>query len=99
MELFKKEFLKKEYKEFVEKTLPKIVECNYCNYKCCRNHYHFEVMCLNCRTERCVNCQTFNQQMYALMQAVNKQTKKFIYNFVSDFFLFKQCQLKIFLQC
>ena len=86
MELFKTEFLKKEYKEFVEKTIPKIVECNCCNHNCCKNHYHYEVMCLNCRTKRCKNCQIFNQQMDALMQAANEQTRKYIYNFMSDFF-------------
>ena len=96
MELFKTEFLKKEYKEFVEKTLPKIVECNYCNFKCCRNHYHFEVMCLNCRTERCANCQTFNRQMDTLMQAGTEQTKKIIYNFVRDFFCLSNVSLKFF---
>ena len=96
MELFQTEILKTEYKEFVEKTLPKTLECNYCNHKCCKNHYHFEVACLNCRTERCVNCQIFNQQMDALMKAGNDKTKNFIYNFVTDFFSLSNESLKFF---
>ena len=86
MELFQTDILKKEYREFVEKTLPKTLECNYCNKNCCKNHYNFEVTCLNCRTERCLQCKEFNQQMDAQMKAANDKTKSFIYNFVIDFF-------------
>ena len=96
MELFKTKFLKKEYEELVQKTLPKIVECNYCNHNCLKNHYHYEVMCSKCRSDRCKNCQMFNQQMYALIQAANEQTRKFIYNFVSDFFSISKESLKFF---
>ena len=84
MELFQTDVLRKEYREFVEKTLPKTFECNYCNKNCCKNHCHFDVTSLNCRTERCLQCKLFNQQMDALMKAGNDKTKSFIYNFVID---------------
>ena len=86
MELFQTDILKKKYKEFIEKTLPNTLECNYCNKDCCKNHYHFEVQCLNCRAERCSRCKVFNQQMDCLMKAANDRTKSYVYKFVLDFF-------------
>ena len=96
MELFQTEILRKEYKDFVENTLTKTLECNYCNNKCCKNHYHFEVTCLNCRTERCSQCQIFNRQMDCLMKASNDKTKSFIYNFVINFFSLSSESLQFF---
>ena len=86
MELFQTDVLKKEYKEFIQKTLPDTLECNNFNINCCKNHYRFEVQCLNCRTERCSKCKIFNQQMDCLMKAANDKAKSYIYNFVIDFF-------------
>ena len=86
MELFQTDILKKEYNEFVKKTLPETLECNYCNKDCCKNHYHFEVNCHNCRAERCLQCKIFNNQMDCLMKAANNKARSYIYNFVLDFF-------------
>ena len=86
MELFQTDILKKECNEFVKKTLPETLECNYCNIDCCKNHYHFEVTCHNCRTERSSKCKIFNNQMDCLMKAANDKARTYIYNFVLDFF-------------
>ena len=86
MELFQTDILKKEYNEFIRKTFPDTLECNYCNIDCCKNYYQFEVQCHNCGTERCLKCKIFNNQMDCLMKAANDKTKCYIYNFVLDFF-------------
>ena len=41
MELFKTSILKNEYKEFSEKLLPSVLECNYCNVISCEWHSKF----------------------------------------------------------
>ena len=96
MDLFKTDILKKEYNDSVKRALPKIIECNYCNINCCKNHYHYEVMCRNCRSEKCKNCQFFKQQMDALMKAAHEYTKQYIYNFLSNFFCISKESLKFF---
>ena len=96
MELFKTKFLKKEYKVFVEKTMPTILECNCCNITCCKYHYHYDVTCVRCRMARCKNCQVFNQQRDALMQGSKEKTKKYIYTFVRDFFSISNESLNFF---
>ena len=97
MELFKTDFLKKEYKIFVEKTITKIIDCNYCNEVCCTMHYRFNATCNKCRTKKCYNCQIFNQQLDALMKGASQKSRKYIYNFVRDFFSLSNESLKFFL--
>ena len=96
MDLFKTDILQKEFNEFVNKTLPKIKECNYCNINCCKNHYRFDVTCKNCRSEKCRNCQFFNQQMDSLMKGADNHARQYLYNFVSDFFCISKETLKFF---
>ena len=96
MELFKTDFLKKEYKVFVEKTITKIIDCNYCNAVCCAMHYRFDATCNRCRTKKCYNCQIFNQQLDALMKGASQKSREYIYNFVRDFFSLSNESLKFF---
>ena len=96
MELFKTDFLRKEYKVFVKKTMPKIIDCNYCNITSCKYHYHYDVTCIRCRTARCRNCQIFNQQLDALMKGGDEKTRKYIYTFIRDFSSISNESLKFF---
>ena len=96
MELFKTDILKKEYKIFVEQTILKITDCNYCNQTCCAMHYCFDVCCKKCRIAKCYNCQVFNQQLDALMKAASNETREYIYTFVRDFFAISSQSLKFF---
>ena len=96
MELFKIDFLKKEYKIFVEETILKITDCNYCNQTCCAMHYRFDICCKRCRIANCYNCQIFNQQLDALMKAASNETREYIYTFVRDFFPISSQSLQFF---
>ena len=96
MELFKTDFLKKEYKIFVEKTIAKIIDCNYCNEVCCAMHYRFYATCNRCRTKKCYNFQIFNQQLDALMKGASQKSREYIYNFVRDFFSLSNESVKFF---
>ena len=86
MELFKSDILRKEYNDFIKNTLPKLVNCNYCNKISCNNHYQYEVICTRCRNEKCKNCYTFHAQIDVLMNGAVKKTKDYIYNFIMDVF-------------
>ena len=96
MELFKTDILKKEYKIFVEKTILKIIDCNYCNQTCCSMHYRFDASCKRCRIANCHNCRIFNQQLDALMKAASNETREYIYTFVRDFFAISNQSLQFF---
>ena len=60
MELFKTSLLKKEYKEFSEKLLPNILQCNYCNITKCQWHSKFDGSCVHCRQRQCKQRKSFN---------------------------------------
>ena len=85
MELFKTNVLKKEYKEFTEKILPSVLECNFCNVKSCIYHSKFNVSCLHCRKRQCKNCRQFNISKDILLNSASKETVDFLYNFICDF--------------
>ena len=48
MELFKTEFLRKEYKEFSDKLLPAVLECGFCNISSCKHHVKTDMFCTLC---------------------------------------------------
>ena len=85
LEIFKSDILKKEFDEFVKKTLPEILACNYCNVGFCEMHGRFIATCRKCRTGKCGPCRVFNIQMDSLMRASGEYGKKYIFNFVLDF--------------
>ena len=85
MELFKTSILKNEYKEFSEKLLPSVLECNYCNIVSCKWHSKFTGTCIHCRKRHCKNCHSFNISKYILLASASAETVDFLYNFICDF--------------
>ena len=85
MELFKTDILRREYKNFVENTLPAVIKCNYCNIDSCKWHKRFTATCDQCRKERCVNCSCFNLSRNYLFQNADDNTKTFLHSYIMDF--------------
>ena len=85
MELFKTDVFKREYQDFVNTTLPNVLNCNYCNIDCCKWHKRFMAVCNKCREQRCINCSMFNLSVNFLMQNADDVGKNYIHNFVLDF--------------
>ena len=85
LEIFKSDILKKEFDEFVKKTLPEILACNYCNVGFREMHGRFIATSRKCRTDRCGPCRVFNIQIDALIRTSREHGKKYIFNFVLDF--------------
>ena len=85
MELFKTSTLKNKYKEFSEKLLPSILECNYCNVVSCEWHSKFTGTCTHCRQRHCRNCRMFNISKDLLLASASTETVDFLYNFICDF--------------
>ena len=85
LEVFRNDVLKKEYEEFINEILPKVLNCNYYNISYCNFHSRFVAFCKKCCSERCNNCRVFNLQMDMLMQAADVVGKNYIFNFVLDF--------------
>ena len=81
MELFNTGVLKKEYKEFANKTWPDVLPCSYCNIECCKWHSRFLVACKQCHEQRCNNCKIFNLHMSFLMQNAYDIGKNYIFIF------------------
>ena len=96
MNLFKTEVLKKEYKEFIEKILPSVLECNFCNIKSCIYHSKCNVSCLHCRKRQCKNCRQFNISKDILLNSASKETVDYLYNFICDFFNLSDESIKTF---
>ena len=85
MELFKASILKNEYKEFSEKLLPSVLECNYCNVVSCEWHSKFTGTCIHCRKRHCKNCRSFNISEDILLASASAETVDFLFNFICDF--------------
>ena len=85
MELFKTVELKREFKEFSNIILPKVLECGFCNKTSCTWHSKFDVTCLHCRKIQCRNCRQFNISKNILLKAASAETVDYIYNFICDF--------------
>ena len=85
MELFKTEYLKKEFKEFTEKLLPAVFECGYCNKLVCHSHERFDIECVHCRKIKCNNCFKFNISKDILLDKADEQINDYLINFICDF--------------
>ena len=96
LEVFKNDVLKKEYKEFIKETLPKVLNCSYCNISYCNFHSRFVAFCKKSCSERCNDCRVFNLQMDMLMQAAYVVGKNYLFNFVLDFLNISSESLKHF---
>ena len=86
MELFKTRDLKKMYEIFVSESIFKIFECKYCNKEKCMYHFLFDCSCKQCRETRCKKCISFDTELEILLNAANKDSAQYIFNFVRDFF-------------
>ena len=85
MELSKSDLLKKEYKEFSEKLLPKVLEWGYCNVIHCKHHSKFDMLCSLCREAKCNHCRQFNLSKDILLGSANTETKLYLHNYIADF--------------
>ena len=96
MELFKTTVLKKEYKEFSEKLLPDLLECNYCNVVSCEWHSKFTGTCVHCRQRHCKKCRNFNISKDILLSSASAETVDFLYNFICDFLNLSDVSIKTY---
>ena len=74
MEIFKSEFLKKEFDELVNQILPSLNECVNCGKFCCQYCQKFSVTCSFFRKERCRNCCTFEISKEFLLNSGDKMS-------------------------
>lgn len=74
MEIFKSEFLKKEFDELVNQLLPSLNECVNCGNICCQYCQKFSATCSFCRKERCRNCCTFEISKEFLLNSGDKMS-------------------------
>ena len=96
MELFKTSVLKNEYKEFSEKLLPAVLECNYCNVVSCEWHSKFTGTCIHCRKRHCKNCRSFNISKDILLSSASAETVDYLFNFIYDFLNLSDLSIKIY---
>ena len=85
MELFKSAELKKEFKDFSNNILPKVLECGYCNIRTCMWHSKFDITCLHCRQRQCKNCKMFNISKDILLKSASAESIDYLYNYICDF--------------
>ena len=77
MDYFKTDILKKEFEEFKEKVLPKVLECGLCKKYSCENHSQ-------CREVHGSNCTPFKQALEMLLNNSDSDVRHYIENFVTD---------------
>ena len=85
MELFKTDFLKKEYEEFINVHLPNVYLCGLCNKKSCKYHSRYKITCSLCKNEKCKNCYSFFISKDILINSSSKEIKDYLYNFILTF--------------
>ena len=96
MELFKTDTLKNEYKEFVSKLLPDVLECNFCNVTCCEWHSKFVGTCIHCRKRHCKKRRSFNISKDTLLTSASAETINYLYNYICDFLNLSDVSIKTF---
>ena len=96
MELFKTTTLKNEYKEFISKLLPDVLECNFCNLISCELHSKFVGTCIHCRKRHCKKCHSFNISKNILLSSASAETVDYIYNYICDFLNLSDISIKTF---
>ena len=63
MSYFKTDVLKKEFQNFTEKVLPKVLECGLCEKQSCKWHKQFLITGSQCRKVCCAPCVTFKSAL------------------------------------
>ena len=96
MELFKTDTLKNEYKEFVSKLLPDVLECNFCNVTCCEWHSKFVGTCIHCRKRHYKKCRSFNISKDILLTSASAETINYLHNYICDFLNLSDVSIKTF---
>ena len=96
MELFKTAELKNEYKEFLTKLLPDVLNCNFCNISCCEWHSKSIGACIHCRKRHCKKCHSFNISKDILLASATPITVDYIYNYICDFLNLSDLSIKTF---
>ena len=96
MELFKTTELKNEYKEFVTKLLPDVLNCNFCNISCCEWHSKFVGTCIHCKKIHCKKCRSFNISKDILLTSTSAETVDYIYNYICNFLNLSDLSIKTF---
>ena len=85
MKLFKTDIFNKEYKDFVNNTLPSVIKCSVCNIDCCKWHLRSHFDCDLCSRERCSNCKCFNLAATFLLQSMDSDGKMYLHNLIIDY--------------
>ena len=84
MDYFKTDILKKEFEEFKEKVLPKVLECGLCKKYSCENHKKLLLSCSQCREVHGSNCTPFKQALEMLLNNSDSDVRHYFENFVTD---------------
>ena len=99
MELFKNEFLKKEYESFQKNELIKVLNCGLCMKTSCEwFHNKYEASCQNCRQTFCKDCKNFIISFEMFLKNTDEIGNDYLKNFVSDFLNISISTLHFFFQ-
>ena len=85
-QIFKSEFLEKEFKEFYQVVIPNLNNCNSCGILKGRYCFVFQYNCNMCRILSCKNCQLFKNSRDLLFETCAIDQWHYIANFVHDLF-------------
>ena len=82
-----------EYRFLIDKVLPSLNTCKFCNKLKCEYCKNYSVNCNMCKKVRCFNCSRFNKPKEILINSNNKiisdYVKNFLHEFSISFFLIK----------
>ena len=76
----------KEYKILINKILPDLNECKFCNKLHCKYYKQYSLDCGMCKKERCLKCLRFIRSKDILINSNNKIISDYLQNFLIDFF-------------
>lgn len=96
MEMFKTDILKKEFERFKKEVLVDVFDCDLCQKDSCQNHHRFFIECDRCRKSFCKPCKIFKSSKDSLFKNLDENGKKYLENFIIDFFNISQESFKIF---
>ena len=86
MEIFKTDYLKKEFEKFQKEDLVAVLSCGYCQKTCCKwKHNKFLTGCKYCRESFCKNCHKFKTNLEALLLGTDTIGRDYLQNFITDF--------------
>ena len=86
MEIFKTDYLKKEFRKFQKEDLVAVLSCGYHQKTCCKwKHNKFFAGCKYCREGFCKNCHKFKTNLEALLLGTDTIGRDYLQNFITDF--------------